>query len=157
MSIINLPAELPKYVGKNIRHICPNNFISNTSNHCAHFVGHVMGYTFGYCCKGQTGIGQGKGASIKVHEIFNNCQKVGEWANKPAGSCLAFVTDASTVNLDTKRMINIPKKHVGIYCDGCIYHYSNSKEKVVAVQPPEFGKHYYGSNIKVYFGTFPIV
>ena len=52
-------------------------------------------------------------------------------------------------------MASRPKKHVGIYCDGNVWHYSNTKDKVVKQTPDEFAKHYGNSGFAVFYGTFP--
>jgi hypothetical protein len=52
-------------------------------------------------------------------------------------------------------MANVPKKHVGIYRDGTIWHYSNSKRRVVTQTPQEFSHHYSGKDIALFYGTFP--
>ncbi len=159
MASINLNLELKNFVDKHIKDICDCGFSDNSSNHCAHFVSHVMGYTFGFRCKNITGKGPGYGVNIRVHEVFSKCGKVGEWNDKykPTGNCLAFVTGASNVNLANKTMVNIPAKHIGIFCNNMIYHYSNKQQKVVCVTPENFSKHYSGSDIKVFYGTFPTI
>ncbi|MER3498024.1 MAG: hypothetical protein C4308_05005 [Chitinophagaceae bacterium] len=92
----------------NISSICGNSYVHDEDNHCAHFVSHVMGYHFGYTCKMHSGQSAGDGATIRVHELSAHCPQVGEWKDKPSGDCLAFITKAPTVNLVTKRMVNIP-------------------------------------------------
>jgi len=154
MSILN--PNIENYLAKNIKDICGSDYHNDKTNHCAHFVSHVMGYSFGYTCKNETGKGT-TGAAIRVHELFSRCPKVGLWKDKPAKdkTCLAFVTAASNVKLGTKTILNVKRKHVGIYKDGNIYHYSNTKDKVVKQTPDEFSTHYRGTNITVYFGTLP--
>lgn len=148
-------ALLAAALGKHIKDICDCSYFNDSENHCAHFVSHMMGYKFGFKCKDMTGKGTGNGATIRVHELFKSCGSVGEWADKPAGDCLAFVTASSHVNLSSKVMANVPQKHVGICYNDMIFHYSNSQHKVVSVTPEKFAKHYTGSNIKVYYGSFP--
>jgi hypothetical protein len=116
-----------------------------------------MGYSFGYKCKEITSKGDGIGVNVRVHEIFNKCPSVGEWKDKPSGNCLAFVTASTNVNIATKTMQNVPSKHIGICYNDEIYHYSNSRDKVVKQSPADFSKHYKGSNIKVFYGTFPVI
>ncbi len=153
--MVNLSTTLPPFVGKNIKDICDCKYINDLHNHCAHFVSHVMGYKFGFKCKDMTGKGS-VGVNIRVHEIFNKCPAVGEWSNKPVGDVLAFITGFRNVNLLTKTMVNVPAKHIGICYNNMIYHYSNKQDKVVSVTPEVFAKHYNGSDIKVFYGTFPI-
>ena len=52
-------------------------------------------------------------------------------------------------------MINVPKKHIGIYPDNSIWHYSNTQDKVVVQMPDAFAHHYTGKDIAMFFGTFP--
>jgi peptidoglycan hydrolase-like protein with peptidoglycan-binding domain len=52
-------------------------------------------------------------------------------------------------------MANIPEKHIGIFCDGEVWHYSNSAKKVVRQTPEEYAQHFSGAGFAVYFGTFP--
>jgi hypothetical protein len=147
---------LTKYEGLHIKKICGNGFESESANHCAHFVNHVLDLDFGYDCKQHKG-GSDAGANIRVHETFAKCPKVGKWADKGDSikKCLAFITYTSSVKIGEKKMANRPKKHVGIYCDGNIWHYSNSKNKVVKQTPEQFAKHYSGSQFSVFYGTFP--
>jgi hypothetical protein len=94
------------------------------------------------------------GACIKVHEIFSKCIKVGHWSDRPSGvsQYLAFATTATNVNLKSKKIPNIRNKHVGIYYQRHIYHYSNKLIRVVKVSPDNFGCHY-GSKTNVFYGT----
>lgn len=149
--------EAKDYLGKHIKDICGNEYRSESDNHCAHFVSHVKGIKVGFLCRGMTGKGTG-GASIRVHEIFAKCPKVGKWDDRPttALNCLAFVTDSRNVDLASKKMANVPRKHVGIFSGGMVYHYSNSQNKVVKQTPAQFNHHYSGENIEVYYGTFPV-
>jgi hypothetical protein len=52
-------------------------------------------------------------------------------------------------------MANRPKKHIGVYCNGGIWHYSNTKDKVVKQTPEDFAKHYSGKEFALFYGTFP--
>jgi hypothetical protein len=148
-------STLNTYVGKHIKDICECQLIDDSLNHCAHFVSHAMGFHFGYTCKHQTGKGE-KGASIRVHELFAKCSEVGNWSDLKAASCLVFVIASSNVKLESKVMTNVPQKHVGIYISGTIWHYSNSRDKVVTQTPEAFGKHYPGTKIALFYGTFPL-
>lgn len=80
------------------------------------------------------------------------------WDARPATptTCLAFVTDERNVNLATKKMTNVPRKHIGIFQGGFVYHYSNSQNKVVKQTPEQFKRHYNGDTIAVFYGTFPM-
>lgn len=144
------------YLGKHIKDICGNGFHKESDNHCAHFVSHVKSIQVGLLCRQMTGQGTG-GASIRVHEIFARCPQVGKWDARPATAsmCLAFVTDERNVDLARKKMTNVPRKHVGIFQGGFVYHYSNSQNKVVKQTPEQFKRHYSGDTIAVFYGTFP--
>ena len=148
--------SLRKFEGLHIKEICGCQFVDDAFNHCAHFVSHAMGFHLGYTCRNQTGKGKG-GASIRVHELFRSCPEVGGWSDRPmvVTACLVFVTAASNVKVATKTMANVPAKHVGIYLNGTIWHYSNRKHKVVTQAPEAFNHHYSGKNITLFYGTFP--
>jgi hypothetical protein len=143
---------LEAYEGKTIAQICDGGYTDAGFNHCAHFVSHALGFSIGFTCKGMTGKGTSP-ATIRVHELFAHCPEVGKWDDFNGLCCLAFVIDRGNVNLKTKVMANVPRKHVGIYLDGTIWHYSNSKDKVVTQTPDDFRKHYKGSTIGLFYGT----
>jgi hypothetical protein len=146
-------AELNTLLGKNISQICSNGYVNPHDNHCAHFVCHTLGYGFGYTCQAATA-GKAPGANLRVHELFARCPGVGRWADKPAQltTCLVFVTAANHVNVPLKTMANVPKKHVGIFINGTIWHYSNAHHKVVTEQPAQFSHHYPGPGIELFYG-----
>ncbi len=149
MGISSLSADLlNQYVGKNIVDICAFGFASGAENHCAHFVSHVLQLEFGYtCARG--------GRNIRVQEVFAKCPEVGEFDDRPGQSCLVFVTKASNVHLAKKIIDNVPKKHIGIFYNGTIWHYSNSRGHVVTQVPSEFIKHYPTQTNALFYGTFP--
>jgi hypothetical protein len=146
------------YEGKNISAICPRGFTNNADNHCAHFVGHVLDIGVGVTCATMSSKA-GKFASIRVHEVFHHCAKVGAWSDLPSSlpACLVFITRASYVNVATKTMVNVPRKHVGIYIAAAkkIWHYSNSKDKVVSQRPDEFFFHYPSPDNAMFWGQLP--
>ncbi len=93
---------------------------------------------------------------LRVDEIFNRCDEVGLWAQRPLclSSCLAFVTPST--NVSGNRMGSSPRKHVGIFIDGNIWHYSNGSDKVITDSPERFlvkFKGLYGSNTQLYYGA----
>ncbi len=147
-------AALAALEGKHIREICGNGYTSDDDNHCAHFVSHVMGFSFGATCRTMTR-GSAAAACIRVHELFAMCPAVGEWSSLATTACLVFVTDRSNVDLRRKRMSNVPRKHVGIYLSGTVWHYSNAQAKVVTQVPDAFAHHYPGPRIALFWGTFP--
>ncbi len=150
-------AQLNAQLGQSISAICPNGFTSSHHNHCAHFVCHMLGYSFGANCR-TMGNGKAAGANIRVHEVFARCPQVGKWGDRPVAlsMCLVFNTQAGNVNLASKEMANVPKKHIGIYLNGMIWHYSNTQQKVVSVTPDAFSKHYPGTGFALFYGTFPV-
>lgn len=148
-------AQLEEYLGRNISTICTEvGFANPALSHCAHFVNHVIGFDGKLSCGGLLGK-PGRAANIRVHETFAQCPEVGKFEDRPEQPCLAFVTKASGVNLQNKTMANIDQKHVGIFCDGLVWHYSNTQDKVVHVSPPEYARHYPGAGFAVFYGTFP--
>lgn len=153
---------LDSYIDQNISAICPHGFDDADLNHCAHFVCHVMNVATGsVTCRGMArsaAVGR-IGVCIRVHELFAACPEVGSYEQITKGhlstGVFVFVTAKSAVKVTAKRMTNIPKKHVGIGLDGKIWHYSNTKDKVVTATPEEFRKHYRSQTNGLYFGTFP--
>jgi hypothetical protein len=148
--------QLDGYVGKSIADLCLNGYTSAGENHCAHFVSHVLGYKFGTTCH-VMGNGKAPGANLRVQEVFPKCPSVGAWSSRPASlqTCLVFITHASNVNLASKVMKNVPRKHVGIFLNGSIWHYSNSRKQVVKQTPEEFEQHYPSPDNAMYFGSLP--
>lgn len=149
-------ALLDGFLGRNIKDICTEvRLVDNNLNHCAHFVNHVLGFDHPLTCGGLRGR-PGAAANIRVHETFAKCPEVGDFANRPNEEPrLAFVTLSSAVNLATKTMANIPKKHVGIFCEGDVWHYSNTADKVVRQSAATFAGHYSGAGFGMFYGSFP--
>lgn len=149
-------AILNSYLGLHIRDICPVGFANNSDNHCAHFVSHVLGLGFGVTCRTMVS-GFGPEASIRVQEIFARCLNVGAWSDLPYPlfTGLAFITNANNVNLRTKTMTNVPRKHVGIFFGHTtdIWHYSNSRRQVVRQQPSAFSNHYAAPDNAMFWGS----
>ena len=150
------PHQLNAYLGKSITDICQNGYTSVHDNHCAHFVAHVLGYRFGATCQ-LMGNGKGPAATLRVQELFARCHSAGAWSLRPASlkACLVFITRAANVNLVNRTMVNVPRKHVGLFLDGHIWHYSNSQQKVVRQLPAEFAQHYPSPDNAMFFGTLP--
>lgn len=153
---------LNEYLDRNISEICPHGYADDSLNHCAHFVCHVASLATGaVTCRQMSGGSKVKnsGVCIRVHELFHACPAVGEFdeatpAQKESG-VFVFVTSPTAVKLATKTMTNLPKKHVGIFHAGTIWHYSNTKDKVVTATPAEFKSHYKSQTNGLYFGTLP--
>lgn len=154
----DLKDKLDSALGKSIDKICPNNFHDLSANHCAHFVSHMVGLEFSFNCKDFKG-GSKQPGNIRVHEIFAKCPKVGKFEDAPTGRpVLAFVTRESNVDLANKTMGNIPQKHIGIFIDGHIYHYSNTPDQVVRWTPKKFLDTFeaiYAGKQGLFFGIIP--
>lgn len=150
--------DLESLLGKSISDLCGNRFHDPDANHSAHFVSHALGFTFSFNCREYLG-GRKEGANIRVHEVFGHCPRVGWWEDAEENvDQLVFVIRRDAVDLARKRMQNIARKHIGIYSDGWIYHYNNSRDRVVRQTPDEFLKRFqalYGGDQALFFGTFP--
>jgi hypothetical protein len=150
--------NLAPFEGLNIDRICGNEFTDPGQNHCAHLVCHWLNLGFGYTCR-SAGRPNADGANLRVHELFARCPRVGRWADKPAGTVLAFVTAAANVQLKAPhQMVNVPNKHVGIFVDPYIWNYDNTGDKVWKETVPVFEQRFrtkYGSTATLFFGTFP--
>jgi hypothetical protein len=150
--------DLETYLGKDINEICGNGFHDPAANHCAHFVSHVEGLTFSFNCRQFVG-GSKTPANIRVHEVFAQCPRVGFWSNADLSKRqLVFVTRKDVVNVATKTMQNIPQKHIGIYVDGFVYHYSNGQDRVVRQTVDDFYDRFqsiYAGDQGLFFGDIP--
>ena len=149
--------KLSQTVNKTIADLCRNNFVTAADNHCAHFVCHVLELDAGYDCKTHKN-GSHPGAGIRVQELFAICPQVGKWNTAPQGMKIVFVTDKANVDLVQHTMRNVPNKHVGIFSDGFVYHYSNTQDVVLRQKPADFLTRFqgaYGGNQALFFGTFP--
>lgn len=135
--MLTKPPALADYLGKKIEQLCPFSLgKDNTKNHCAHFVSHVMEYdAFATTCKNRTSADKllpGQGAAIRVNDLFNAAE-TGPWSARPLGlaSCLIFVTNSG--NIRHGEMLDGESKHVGIYIDGVVWHYSSARKGVEKV------------------------
>lgn len=152
--------RLNAYVGKHISAICYNNFAEDSKNHCAHFVGHVLEIRVKTNCNnvGPTMYPVEPGASLRVNEIFNFwCRAVGPWDLKPTSltQCLFFISIPINVTGKPIRMGENSTKHMGIYIGGTVWHYSNSRRKVVRMPVSQMKKHFPGQKDDwLFYGTF---
>ncbi|AXQ29522.1 hypothetical protein D0B54_12825 [Solimonas sp. K1W22B-7] len=149
--------KLEDTLGKTISDFCRNGYVNTADNHCAHFVSHVLEVDSGYDCRLHTGKPHAA-ASLRVHELFAGCPKVGLFKDAPAAPFLVFVTAKGNVDLANHSMRNVPQKHVGI-CDGThVYNYSNTDDRVVRQTPPDFLKRFdavYDGDQALFYGTMP--
>jgi hypothetical protein len=150
--------DLEALLGKNIGAFCGNRFHDPNANHSAHFVSHVLGLSFSFNCREYLN-GKQEGANIRVHEIFAHCPRVGWWEDADQrADLLVFAVRRDSVDLARKKMQNIPQKHMGIYSGGLVYHYNNSRDRVVKQTPDEFLKRFqtlYAGDQALFFGTYP--
>ena len=151
-------SDLEAYLGKTISDICSLGYTDPSDNHCAHFVSHVLDYDFLFTCRNMVG-GTGAAGNIRVHEVFSQCSAVGVWPNYPTPLVwvLVFITNAANVDLPNKTMLNVPKKHVGIYWieSDMVYHYSNRKKQVVKQSSADFSHHYPAPDNAMFYGVGP--
>ena len=152
MAVVIDQALLNSYEGKNISAICAQKYNDNGLNHCAHFVSHVLTLNFDYTCDKQVK-GASNGANIRVQEVYAKCSACYPSKPKTFTCGLIFATTA-TAKPSAKYMPNIKNKHVGIYINGLVTHYSNTKDYVVVVSEAEFKSHY-GAKTNVYYADFP--
>jgi hypothetical protein len=209
---------LDTFVNKGIKDICPYQYEKDGDNHCAHFVGHVLGLKTGETCAKQTvnlnlrTKYNAFGASIRVNEIFNSIgggkridvtgaiaamthtvsplvsttagaaaasASSGEAASIPtlttttggtaAASKTTIAKEETTTVLPTECLIyavldgyvtdgtmsDKPSKHIGIYMNGIVWHYSNSTDKVVTYTLSQFSEHYGAGVTVLYYTDFP--
>lgn len=148
--------QLDRYVGKSIGEICPNAYTSNAESHAAHFVAHVLGYSFGPTCK-MMGNGRGPAATLRVQDILVKSASVGAWSLRPGSltPCLVFITRAARANLAAKGIARMPRTHVGIFFRGFIWHYSNRLQQVVKEMPSQFSLYYPAPDNAMFYGSLP--
>jgi hypothetical protein len=148
---------LDALLGKHISDICDRKFTADGHNHCAHFVSHVMAYSFGYTCNFMGDGKPARGGSIRVQDLFEHSRSASKAEDSKLNCGLAFVTSAKNVDLEKHTMKNVPKKHVGIFIGEKVWHYSNSRRKVVSQTVDEYQKHYPTvSDCTVFLASFPL-
>jgi hypothetical protein len=100
-----------------------------------------MGYT---CAQAR---GRADGANLRVQELFALCTGRQEILVCPTvGEGLIFVSERRHFHDSPVRIDNVPKKHVGIQLNGNVWHYSNSRHKVVIQSVGDFLFHYREQN-----------
>lgn len=153
-------AALVGFVGKPISSICQNKFCSPTQNHCAHFVSHAHDLQLGVLCGDMLFATKGTGASIRCDDLFNRLATRGTWEERPsfADGLLIFVLSAQHVR--GGRMMDVPRKHVGIHFGGQVYHYSNTQGRVVVdvsvkAFHDKFKQAYRSSDVSLFYAFAP--
>jgi len=145
---------LDSYIGHSISEICPHRYERNEDNHCAHFVSHTLQLDFGYTCAGARG--RTGGANLRVHELFARCRETRLVLECPTvDQGLIFVSDPSSFRGSPVEMANVPRKHVGILHLGRVWHYSNTRQRVVVQSAGEFLYHYPQQKNALWFGSLP--
>ena len=159
--VVGGAVSLNSFVGKGMSEICPSSYADTSNNHCAHFVGHALNITVGLTCHGMTTKKKRKGerASLRVHEIFAACATVAEYDSATMAAYKGLMFVSGTSNFRTKNgrteLRNVPKKHIGVLLNGTVWHYSNSRNRVVTQTPTQFIKHYRGQKNALWYGSIP--
>ncbi|MCW7538400.1 hypothetical protein OOT46_11170 [Aquabacterium sp. A7-Y] len=165
---MQLTQPLNEVLGKHISHLCPFSLGQmNGENHCAHFVSHMLGYEFAETCKNLKFTDKKRserGATIRVNSLFNAASHTGQWDDKPLhlSSCLLYVTLSSNITQAGHRIMmgTQRQKHIGIFIDGRVWHYSNLSDKITVDPLPDFVRkftHAYrtaGSTVQFFYGDF---
>lgn len=148
---------LDTYVGHSIAEICPHGFDATTGNHCAHFVCHALQLDFGLTCAAMRGArGAFGAANIRVQETFARCPSTREIRECPTtGHGLIFVSAPSNFRGTPTQIRNVPRKHIGIVLNGIVWHYSNTRNRVVTQTVGEFLSHYRRQQNALWWGALP--
>jgi hypothetical protein len=144
---------LDSYLGRHISEVCPNGYADDANNHCAHFVNHVLGLSFGVTCHRQDG------ANLRVHETFDQSPNTRELNETPV-SIEALIFISAPQNFIRRpdgaaSLSNVPRKHIGLFLDGVVWHYSNSRRQVIKQILAEFIRHYPSQVNALWVGDLP--
>ncbi len=150
--------NLENYLGQTVDTFCGKyGTVGDSFNHCAHFVCHVLSLKIpgAALCSNVGGTkysyeDRSKGFCIRVNQVFNNCNNRAYWDDKnlPSGTCLIIATIPA--NIETTSPLSIGQmshKHIGFYTGGQVYHYSNTRDKVIKQAVSEFKNHYGGKTV----------
>lgn len=153
-------ANLDSLVGMTIADFCPHGYAAANVNHCAHFVSHVLNLSFGMTCNRLVAgrANQAGGANIRVQEVFDKCSNVRQLLQCPlVGEGLIFVSAPSNFVQAGNSMAlrNVPKKHIGLFLGNSVWHYSNSRDRVVRQAVEEFINHYPKQANALWLGDIP--
>lgn len=164
-----VPVNLDEKIGLHISSLCPHSLgKEDAQNHCAHFVSHIMNYSVGTAtCKNYTFADKQldtEGATIRVDDIFNTSSIKGLWSSKPKAltECLVFVTLDKNISPfgSSIKMGSMSKKHIGIFTNGHVYHYGNTKNEIACDSPDAFIRKFTGAygkggnSVSFYYGRF---
>ncbi len=147
-------AGLDTFKGKDIGEICACGYDATKDNHCAHFVSHALELNdslhIGLTCATMTNKGtklkaKGVGACLRVNEVFNFCDNI---PVPDESGCLIYITKLANMEKDGK-MGQMSQKHMGIYFNKEVWHYSNTDQEVkrwtkdewVSKLDAHYGKH----------------
>ncbi|MEX2560243.1 MAG: hypothetical protein WD403_10035 [Pirellulales bacterium] len=149
------------YLGKHISQICPNAFHADSENHCAHFVSHVLNLSFGMTCGHLVAGSQRKGpaGNVRVQELFAQCPNARELDVCPQYmEALIFVSAPRNFQTGGSRPVlaNVQNKHIGLFLNGQIWHYSNSRRQVIQQILAQFIHHYPQQQNALWVGDLPI-
>lgn len=144
--------NVESHLGQTVEQFCGKyGTVGDGFNHCAHFVSHVLGTRVpGAALCSNVGNStytyeeRRDGFCVRVNEVFNNCNNRAYWSEEPAGSkCLVVLTIKDNVTGTEPLTIGThSNKHIGIYTGGLVYHYSNTRDKVVKQPVAELTNHY---------------
>ncbi|HUT13909.1 MAG TPA: hypothetical protein VMY42_25695 [Thermoguttaceae bacterium] len=145
--LIRFGRRLDQLEFQRISQICPTG-TSYPGNNCAHFVSHVLHSGHGETCP--------SGASVSVHDLFVACPQVWKLngGTPPENPCLIFVAEqgvAGAASNGTDRVMGPGRRHIGIYMDGKIWHYSNTRHQVEQATVAQF-RRFYGGNVDLFCG-----
>lgn len=152
---------LDSYLGRHISEICLNGFTNDDHNHCAHFVGHVLGVGHGKTCHRMTHSFHHRhpGVSILVSDLFDVTPDCHELLDCPTtGEGLVYVSapgNFQQIGTDAWRVRSVRKRHIGLFQAGNVWHYSNSARKVISQPMAQFLSHYPRQSNALWVGGLP--
>src|SRR5262249_54097161 len=99
-----------------------------------------------------------KGYTVKVDQLYNSLVDKGDWNKRSADPCLIFATPPDNVDVHRTFMGGAPKKHVGYFASGTVWHYGNTDDEVKKDSLDVFQhkfKRAYGSTVVFLYGALP--
>jgi hypothetical protein len=163
---------LDRYVGQSVEDFCEFHYgeIGDEESHCAHFVCHAIGIQVGRTCESLLAWKQvsanikagmsatAKGYTVRVNELYNSLTERGDWAKRTADPSFIFATLPSNITVDRQTMGGQPKKHVGYFASGTVWHYGNTDDEVKKDSLDIFQQKFkkaYGSTVIFLYGSLP--